>query len=316
MKTLCLSILFAKILVMSATGQDKNKERQNNYDQLVQRYENMRDSLLKLNLLLPGVSSVMMNKNQLEINLYNTLLSANKARNNNGEIFDLNTRSTYLRNTLQLTYGISKNFKWNAGLEVNFTTARIDNDTQSSMFKVFNSTVAGNSKFARAVTSIAPGIRWKPFQKNYNFTIHGSLLIPTINNTEKESLLGTKQFYFQSQFIYNFQADEHIFLISQMGFQYGFQYNDVSTKLFPNLGGHVAYYIPHKTILFALVNYAPFFMHEDSWKYTSDALQIGGGVLFQICKNMMINGYYTNYVRGKNNLCFKIYSIGLRFITN
>lgn len=308
--------MFAIKFVISATGQDKNTGRQNNYDQLVQRYENMRDSLLKLNLLLPGVSSVMMNKNQLEINLYNTILSANKARNNNGEIFDLNTRSTYLRNTLQLAYGISNNLKWNAGLEVNLTTARIDNDTQSSMFKVFNSTVAGNSRFARGITSIAPGIRWKPFQKNYNFTIQGSLLIPIINNIQKESLLGTKQFYFQSQFLYNFQADEHIFLISQLGFQYGFQYDDVSTKLFPNLGSHVAYYIPSKTIVFALINYSPFFMNEDSWKFTSDALQIGGGVLFQICKNMTINGYYTNFIRGKNYLHFNSYSIGLRFVTN
>lgn len=301
--------------VFFVRGQNVKTENRDSYNQLEKRYAEMKDSLSKVNPLLPAVSSVMMNKNQLEVNLFNTILSATQARNSNGELYDLNARSTYLYNTLQLIYGISENARWNLGLDLNLASARIDNRS-SSVFKIFSSNEQGNSQFARAITSIGPRVRWKPFQDNYRFTLQSSFLFPVLNDAGKENLLGTSQTYFQTQFLYSFHPAESFFLFSQVGFQYGFKNEDASSKFFPAVTGYGIYYIPRKTVLFALINYSPFFMNETSWEHFANALQIGGGVQYQISKNILINGYYTNYIWGTNYPVFSSYTVGLRFVTN
>ena len=314
MKKFGLTLSIVLFFIIFVSGQEKKEEESSYYNQLVQRYEEIRDSLSGQNLLLPAVSSVMMNKNQIEANLFNTILTATRARNDNSELYDLNARSTYMYNTLQLTYGISKNLRWNAGIDMNLVSARID-DSNSSMFKVFSSNVDGNSLFARAITSIGPRIRWKPFRENYQFTMQSSLLFPILNNSEKKYLLGENQVYFQTQLLYNIPVNEQIFLFSQLGFQYGFKNDIVSSKFYPSLTGYISYFIPRKTVLFALVNYTPFFMNENGWEYFADAMQIGGGVQYQISKKILINGYYTNYVWGTSYPRFNSYTIGIRFVT-
>jgi hypothetical protein len=306
------TVFFFSFLI--ARGQDVKKEERDSYQQLVKKYEAMKDSLSKVNPLLPAVSSVMMNKNQLEINLFNTILSTTSARNDDGELYNLNSRTTYLFNTLQLTYGVSKNSRLNLGLDIHLSSARIDNEN-SSLFKVYSSEVQGNSQFARAITSIGPRIRWKPIQDNYLFTVQSSFLFPVLNDAGKENLLGTSQTYFQSQFLYSFHPAESFFLFSQVGFQYGFKNEDASSKFYPAITGYGIYYIPKKTVLFALINYSPFFMNETNWEHFANALQIGGGVQYQISKNILINGYYTKYLWGTSYPAFNSYTIGLRFVT-
>jgi hypothetical protein len=297
-----------------AIGQDEKKDVSESYNKLVKRYEAMKDSLSKVNPLLPAVSSVMMNKNQLEVNLFNTILSATRARNIYGDLYDLNARSTYLYNTLQFTYGISENARWNLGLDLNLTSARIG-DNNSSMFEVFSSNVEGNSQFARAITSMGPRIRWKPFQDNYRVTLQSSILFPALKDEDIKYLLGKNQVYFQSQLLYNFLPNDRFFLFSQLGFQYGFKNEDVSTKFYPALTGYGVYYIPRKTILFSIINYTPFFMNETQWEHFANALQIGGGMQYQISKNILINGYFTKCIWGTNYPHFSSYTIGLRFVT-
>jgi hypothetical protein len=311
-------LVFAVIVVLFSTffvsGQNVITEDRDSYNQLEKRYAEMKDSLSKVNPLLPAVSSVMMNKNQLEVNLFNTILTATRARNSNGELYDLNRRSTYLHNTLQFIYGISENARWNMGLDLNLASARIDNSS-SSVFKIFSSNEQGNSQFARAITSIGPRVRWKPFQDNYRFTLQSSFLFPVLNDAEKENLLGNSQGFFQSQLLYHFLPDDRIFLFTQLGFQYGLKNENASSKFYPALTGYGIYYIPRKTILFALINYSPFFMNETNWEHFANALQIGGGVQYQISKNILINGYYTHYIWGSNYPVFSSYTIGLRFVT-
>jgi opacity protein-like surface antigen len=301
--------------VIAVNGQDEVGKKNDSYNQLVQKYEEMKDSLSNLNLLIPAVSSVMMNKNQLEINLFNTLLSATKSRNSNGELFELNARSTYLFNIVQLNYGISKNARWNVGMDFNLTSARIDSKT-SSMFKVFGSDDSGTGRFARAITSIGPRVRWKPFMKNYRFTVQSGLLLPVMNNPEKTYLLGENQVYLQSQMLYNFTVSERVFIFSQLGFQHGFKTNDTSAKFFPSLTGYGGYYLPRNLIVFSLLNYTPFYMKDNNWNYFASALQLGGGVQYRLSENLLINGYYTNYIGGTSYPNFNSYSIGLRYVTD
>jgi hypothetical protein len=311
-------LVFAVIVVLYSTffvsGQDIKTEDSDSYGQLVKRYNEMRDSLSKVNPLLPAVSSVMMNKNQIEVGLFNTILSATTARNSNGELYDLNARSTYLYNTLQLIYGISENARWNLGLDLNLTSVRLD-ESNSSVFKVFSSKTHGNSQFARAISSIGPKVRWKPIQDNYRLTLQSGLLFPVVNNADNKYLLGENQVFFQTQLLHNIHLDDRIFIFSQLGFQYGIKDENVSSKFYPALTGYCIYFIPRKTVFFALINYSPFFMNETNWEHFANALQIGGGVQYQISKNILINGYYTHYIWGTSFPVFSSYTIGLRIVT-
>ena len=247
-------------------------------------------------------------------NFFNSLISANRYRVENGDLYDLDTRNTYFYNTLQLTYGLSGNSRFNAGFDINTIMGRIDEDRGSSLFKVFGSQGGGGSRYAKAITSIAPRIRFRPFKRNYRFTIQSSILFPTGISNEKESILGKNQIFFLSQFLYNWPLNQRLFLFSQLSIEYGFERTDAPPLFISPLSIYLSYLIPKKTILFILTNYVPVFTKADSWKYNQYTFQVGGGVQYQFSKRILINAYYTNDIAGKTYYDFAGYNLSARFL--
>jgi hypothetical protein len=116
--------------------------------------------------------------------------------------------------------------------------------------------------------------------------------------------------------LYNKPLSERIFVFSQLGLLYGFKKENVSSKFYPSLTGYLSYFIPKRTILFALINYTPFFMKENGWNYSASSLQAGGGVQYQISKSLLINAYYSNNIAGTNFQDFSSYIISVRYVYN
>lgn len=312
MKTCILIIFILHILSCSILAQEADTA--NHYEQLEEKYQRLKDSVSRLSPFIPAVSSVLINHRQLELNFFASIISANNYRDDDGHLGDLNVRQTYLYRTLQATYGVSKHARFNAGVDVNIVMGRIDQDRTSSIFKVFDSGVEGNSRFARAITSVAARIRWRPLRRNYNFTIQSSVIIPTGISREKQQVLGYNQFFLLSQFLYNQPLSERLFLFSQLGLQYGFERDNVPAAFFSPISLYLSYLIPRKTIPFILFNYIPMFSKDNSWSYSRYTMQVGGGLQYQITRRLLVNAYYANDIKGKNYSDFNTYSLSLRYV--
>lgn len=314
MKRIFLILFILNISYLYSIGQEKNEKLENRYHQLLEQTQRLKDSLSLLHPLVPAVSSVLLKNNQIEINLFNSLITANEFRDGNGHLTALNTRQSYLYNSLQFTYGLSKKARFNMGLDINSIAGRIDGDRNSSLFKVFHSKVEGNNKYARAFTSIGPRIRWRPFNKDYRFTLQSSIIFPTLGKEEKKEVLGQNQLFFLNQLLYNQPLSKRLFLFTQLGVQYGFKNDNAASMIVSPVSGYLSYIIPKKTILFALINYIPVFKKEASWDYTAYTTQLGGGLQYYITKNFLTNLFYANDISGKNYQDFDSYNISLRYV--
>jgi len=183
------------------------------------------------------------------------------------------------------------------------------------LFKVFNSDVEGNSKYARSVTSVSSRIRWRPLKNNYNFTVQSSVNFPTGVSTDKQSILGLSQVYFITQFLYNQPLSKRLFFFPQLSFQYGFKNNNASSVFYVPMSVYLSYLVPKKTILFALANYVPIFSKQNNTSYNSCTLQLGGGIQYQFSHHFLVNAYYANNITGKNYGDFESYNLSFRYIT-
>lgn len=314
MKSFLLILLLLTLFIDVVPAQEK-KDTADRYTSMETRYQKLKDSFRLSHPFIPAVSSVMIKPRQMEFNYFATLASANRYRDISGNLQDYNARLTYLYNTLQFTYGISKDARFNIGLDVNAAIGRIDEDANSSVFKVFDASAAGNSRQAAAITSVVPRIRWMPFKNNYRFTIQSSVILPMPVSDAKQEVLGRSQIYFQSQFLYNQPLSERLFLFSQLSLQYGFKRTNVPAVFYSPLSVYLSYYIPKKLILFGLMNYVPIFTKESKWTYDRYTVQAGGGIQYQLSKQILLNAYYATDLNGKNYPDLDSYTISVRFIT-
>jgi hypothetical protein len=126
-----------------------------------------------------GVSPVVLNKDELEINLLNSLTSfwiADKQFGSSTDVSKVINLYRYTRNEqlLRLTYGFSKSNRWDLAAELRFAQARFDDDAQSSPFKVLgggsNITGINNGGF----TYIGLRARFMPFEKAPELTTYAT----------------------------------------------------------------------------------------------------------------------------------------------
>ena len=314
MKSYFLIILLMALFTTVIHAQEKG-DTLTGAPSMEEKYQRLKDSARLTQPFIPSVSSVMIRHRQTELNYFVSLASANRYRDISGDLQDYNSRLTYLYNTLQITYGISKEARFNIGLDVRATVGRIDENANSSVFKVFDAKVDGNSRHASAITSVAPRIRWRPFKDNYRFTVQSSLILPVHVSAVKKQVLGNSQIYFLSQFLYDQPLSKRLFLFSQLGLQYGFQRKDVPEFVNTPLSVYLSYYVPKKLILFGLMNYVPFFTREDKWRYNRYTIQTGGGIQYQLSKQILLNVYYATDLKGKNYPDMNSYTLSARFIT-
>ncbi|MFT3749221.1 MAG: hypothetical protein QM768_12930 [Agriterribacter sp.] len=313
MKATIIAALLVQFFISPLLSQEKKPE--DNYKRLEEKYQKLKDSSSELHPLIPAVSAIVLHCDQIEVNLFTSLISATRYRNESGNLMDLGMRQSYFYSTIQLTYGLSKSGRFNAGVDLNSIIGRLDQDKNSSILKVFNSQVEGGSRYTKAITSFSPRIRWRPLKRNYNFTIQNSLIVPVPANTQQESVLGKGQYYFSTQLLYNQPLTKQLFLFSQIGLNYGIKNGNLPATFYSPVAIYFSYLIPRRIIIFTLCNYLPVFSTQNGQHYYRSTFQAGGGVQYQLSKLLTINGYYANDIAGKNYSDFNTYSISLRFTT-
>lgn len=316
MKFLIFTILLLHLVTGFSLAQEMETDTSDHYNQLERRYKKFKDSLSLSYHFSPVVSSIVLNNKQIEVNFFNSVLSAGRYRDEHGKLSNSTLRSSYIFSSIQITYGLSKRARWNIGLDINAKAGRRDNDLSSSIFKIFDSGVDGNSEYAKAITSISPRIRWRPFRKNHHLTLQSSVIFPVSINKEQQVILGANQTYFSAQLLYNQPLSDRFFLFPQIALQYGFKNANSTSIFYSPVTCSLGYLIPRKIIIFSLINYVPIFREQENWAFEQYTFKLGAGLQYNISKNIFINAYYAKDIIGKNYNYFDNYTIGLSFISN
>src|SRR5680860_1501204 len=153
MKSSILTFLGLFFATLNAEGQIHKPETGDPSNKMEEKYLELKDSLSQFQPLIPAVSSVIIDHNQVEINFFNSLISSNSFRNMEGMTENLPFRQTYFYNSLQVTYGISKD-NLNLGFDLNTTSARIDYNRESSFLHIFLPNQGINRSSGLTITSI------------------------------------------------------------------------------------------------------------------------------------------------------------------
>lgn len=304
-------IFILQVVVWYSFGQEETKPI--GQDKFENQYKKLKDSAQYT--FTPAVSSVLLAHKQIEFNIFSALTTANQYRDTDGALMPINARQSYLYTVLQATYGTSKNGRLNVGIDLNTIIGRLDQDANSSLFKVFDPSVTGNSRYATAVSAITPRLRWRPLKNNYHFTIQTGFGISIFTPSGKQrNVIGPNPNYILGQALYNFPVTSRLFLFSQAGFQYSFSKDDAPETVYTPIAVFISYFIPKKTIPFVSLNYVSGFANDNRWAYKSYTLQVGAGVQYQFSRKWLVNNYYSTTIDGKNSVESNSYNLSIRFL--
>lgn len=123
-----------------------------------------------------GFSPAMIGQRQWEFILFNVM--ATQKVDFTRDSMTTRFRNTSAQHLLQVTYGITRNRRLNAGVDLQYLHTRSDSDPGSSPFKVFgNDTTSGKSY--HTLSAVGLRLRALPFRKVPEFTIQSAIYFPT-----------------------------------------------------------------------------------------------------------------------------------------
>ncbi|WP_299113502.1 hypothetical protein [uncultured Winogradskyella sp.] len=251
--------------------------------------------------------SKLLKKGQWDIKWFNNLYTQTESTFSSGT----EPRETFFTSTLDVFTGVSESSRFNIGLLLEF---RSNVNSNRNAFDVFS--FDGESSTARSgFTSFAPAIKFNPFKNVSNFTIQTAFHIPLIDNeTENGVFLDQNGFIFQNRFFYDYtfpSGDWQIF--TELNTEYNFgdendSFANDSFRLTP--GVFLSYFPSSKFTILGLVQHSQ--LIDINNNFSQDFTAVGGGVKYQLTKELNIETLYTNFVRGNDTGLGQTFNIGLR----
>ncbi|RZN82996.1 MAG: hypothetical protein EVB11_06580 [Winogradskyella sp.] len=251
--------------------------------------------------------SKLLKKGQWDIKWFNNLYTQTESTFSSGT----EPRETFFTSTLDVFTGVSESSRFNIGLLLEF---RSNVNSDRNAFDVFS--FDGESGTARSgFTSFAPAVKFNPFKNVSNFTIQTAFHIPLIDNeTENGVFLDQNGFIFQNRFFYDYtfpSGDWQIF--TELNTEYNFgdendSFANDSFRLTP--GVFLSYFPSSKFTILGLVQHSQ--LIDINNNFSQDFTAVGGGVKYQLTKELNIETLYTNFVRGNDTGLGQTFNIGLR----
>ena len=164
-----------------------------------------------------GISPVILEKDDIEIYMFNSLVSFWDGLYQYSNILNDNVivdrrRFTSMDNTIRVSYGFSENKRWDLGATIQYRQIRLDNDARSSPFRVFEGdSFSGNSE--RGFSKLGLQFRWMPFVKVPELTLQSSLNFPIAKNDQLKAELGAQRISFDlnATWFNEFYAQTYLF---------------------------------------------------------------------------------------------------------
>lgn len=280
--------------------------------------------------LLQFTPSQLFRKGQYEINVFNNLYSQTAVRNREGNEVVSGVRASILTSTIQWTYGVSKNAKVNAGLDLVLSAGSAGPGPGSNQFQLF-----GSNKTASdfAVSAIGPRIKFQPIKKLSFFSAQSSILIPVAQNLEtRQPFLALNRYLFRNQLFYDFRLTDNFRLFYEFDINYYMRRNKVNHFFLPNFvdlpSSLFITYFPNGKLSLFLSSQLSGRYGRTSLKETDangkfgllqSYFQMGGGAKYQLTSELGFELSYGNFISGKGFEGFEVgagevVNFGLRFI--
>ncbi|MCA0957694.1 transporter [Muricauda ruestringensis] len=259
--------------------------------------------------ILQYTPSKLIGKGQWDIKWFNNLYTETESTFVEGA----QPRQTFFTSTLEVYTGVGSNKRWNLGTILEFRSNVVAGRGALEVFQFDGETGTARS----GLTSIAPSIKFVPIPTVNNFSIQSSFFIPLVDNeTEEGVFLDQNGYIWQNRFFY-----DHTFpggkwqLFSELNSELSFgkeedSFANNSLNLTPGL--FLSYFPTTKFTVLALAQHSQ--RIDLGNNFPQDFTAIGGGLKYQLTKELNVEALYTNFVRGSNTGLGETFNIGLRAI--
>ncbi|MBL4656753.1 MAG: hypothetical protein JKX73_02045 [Flavobacteriales bacterium] len=263
--------------------------------------------------LMKYTPSLLLAKGQTEIKVFNNLYTQTAFYNSRGEKQDLGERSTFFTSINQVLVGMTP--KINVGVMVFLRAVSLANPS-SSPFSVLQ---FKNGPNARTTVNFAgPTVRFAPFSQNKHISFQSTFLMTTAKDQEgvnnDSPFLDFDKHYWWTQVYYdkllpnNFvlflEADLVVRIDKSEPLKQSFVYNPLKVFFGRFMGSNWGIYV--------MTEWAPFW--GDKELLAAYYMQTGGGIKYQVLKNLELEAVYTVFPTGKNSGAGKTFNFGLRFL--
>ncbi len=267
----------------------------------------------------------------MDLTLFNTIYTQSKSKWK-GETFT-GSRQSFYTHALQATYGISKNGRFNIGLEANFkASANSSDSTASSVTAPLD--YANTDSTRVGLSNIGLRLKIQPFKDVSNFSIQTTFSIPTIehpegfsdqdNPTNNRYFIDWNRYIWWNQFFYdNSFGDFQIFTSLETLFRFGKEKGHTSAVDLP-VKAFISYFPTNKITIYAMTEHVPRFRYDtelspeslkDNITTSGNYTASGAGFKYQVGSRFNIELLYTNFWRSKNAGLGNTFNIGLKYIT-
>lgn len=263
------------------------------------------DSALHDPFLFPTVSVSVLPKGFMEVSSFSNLLYGTRKFNDESALVDNNIKTSIFNELIQLNYGITKNGRFNVGIDLSHFSYRLDTDTESSPFKVL-----GNSpSFAsdRYLSHIGIRARYLPLEKNRNFMVQHAFETPLNTSKGLQNRLGT-------QLIYIHKLGVKWYLFNQVDLRYSFKNEYTKASFTVPYSAIVSYLVRPNFQLYGIANFTGLVTKTEDTSLPVFLVQGGLGFQYQVTTRFGFNTFWNKYLYGKNIDQFSGLNLGLRVV--
>lgn len=277
--------------------------------------------------------SVLLKKNQFEIQFFNNLYTQTAYRNNKQKLIDLHERASYYSGLIQFNYGVSKSSRINVGMDINLKSVRIDTNESKSTLNLFR---FENTIYQRtALASLGPKIKISPFKRQTHFSIQSAFWIPVAKDLEADTIkkpwLDYNRYTWWNQFFFDksigkkfqiFTEADLLFRFAKDSTKYAFNKKKTSSLSIP-VSLFLSYFPTKKSTLYGMIQYAPTFGKvildnngaPTKYYYVSSFYsQFGFGGKYQLTSHFSIELLYTNFFASMNGGAGQTYNLGIKYL--
>ncbi|MDX2362243.1 MAG: DUF547 domain-containing protein [Crocinitomicaceae bacterium] len=271
----------------------------------------------------------LLGKGKMDITLFNTLYTENE--NNWQGVHYSGYRATFVTHLLQYTIGVTKNKRFNIGLDVNFrSNGRSSDPSYGGIKQAF--AYKNNDSTRVGVTSVGLRLKFQPFKSVTNFSLQSTLYAPTIKHPEGYSgpdeqnlswadwnrITWWNQFFYSKTF-----ASGKMQLFTELDFLFRFKIHesqigalDIPVSVF------LSYFPSKKITIYAMTQHVQRFANNYSsdpvitdWVSGADYTVSGLGFKYQILPNLNVELLYTKFWRSRNGGLGETFNLGIKYLT-
>ncbi|MGD1947918.1 MAG: hypothetical protein ACFB0A_17065 [Croceivirga sp.] len=253
--------------------------------------------------------SKLIGKGQWDIKWFNNIYTETEDTFS-GEI----PRNTFFTSTLDILTGVGNSRRVNVGLILEFRSNTIGGRGVFDFLSFDGEEGTARSGF----TSFAPVVKFTPFKKVNNFSVQSAFFVPLVDNeTENNVFLDQKGYTWQNRFFYDYSfAQKKWQLFFDLNTELNFgdadeSFANNSLRLTP--GVFLSYFPTSKFTVLGLFQHLQL-LDLGGNEFSQNQSIYGGGLKYQLTKELNIEGLYTNFFRATDGGLGQTFNIGLRAV--